>query len=263
MQVGVTQIIVPDLSMHEFFRQAAETGYEVVEIMMRPQGDLTPQSDAAQLANIVAEAKAAGVEIVSMTHSHCSGNLLDEGDSQQRSIADTIVGLRAAAAMGIDCTLHCLGGLRSDLYYVDAYRNAVEALKVIAVTAEELGVTLAIEFVWSGFLFSPLEMRNFLDEIGSDRIGFYFDPGNMAVFQYPHHWLRALGQHTKMVHVKDWRGRALDGSWPALLEGEVDFPLMNAELRAIGYDGPMISEVPPSVAPLAKTAESIRKIIKM
>ena len=66
-----------------------------------------------------------------------------------------------------------------------------------------------------------------------------------------------------MVHLKDWRGRALDGGWPALQEGEVDYSAVNRELRAIGYDGPMISEVPPDVASFAETAASIRQIIAM
>jgi hypothetical protein len=35
------------------------------------------------------------------------------------------------------------------------------------------------------------------------------------------------------------------------------------ELRAAGYDGPIISEVGPSTASLEETAESIRKIVGM
>jgi hypothetical protein len=39
---------------------------------------------------------------------------------------------------------------------------------------------------------------------------------------------------------------------------------MNRELRsAASYDGPMISEVPPKVAPIDATARAIRKIIAM
>ncbi|MEZ4621441.1 MAG: TIM barrel protein [Caldilineaceae bacterium] len=125
-------------------------------------------------------------------------------DEHQRNKA----GLQIAAGLGIGCTLHTLGRLRPDLYYDDAYRNGVRSLQAIAETAEALGVALAVEFVWNGFLFSPLEMRHFLDEVGSPQIGFYFDPGNMAVFQYPHHWVCIVGDHIKMVHLKDWQGRA-------------------------------------------------------
>ena len=263
MQVGISQLIARDLPLTEFLQQASENGYEVVELCLQQEGGLTPQSTSAQLAQIVKSATAHNLALVSMTHSHCTGNLLDSGEAQQTSIAETKAGLQIAADLGIDCTLHTLGRLRPDLYYDEAYRNGVRSLQAIAETAEELNIALAVEFVWNGFLFSPLEMKHFLDEVGSPQIGFYFDPGNMAVFQYPPHWVRIVGEHIKMVHLKDWQGRALNGSWPALLEGEVDYAAMNRELRAIGYDGPMISEVPADVASFAETAAAIHKIIQM
>jgi hexulose-6-phosphate isomerase len=218
---------------------------------------------SGELQAVADSVRAAGLEPVSMTHSHTTGNVLESGDSQRTAIDETRRGLEVAAAMGIGCTLHTLGRLNPDLYYDDAYQNGINSLREIAKTAERVGVTLAVEFVWNGFLFSPLEMRRFLDEIDSERIGFYFDPGNMAVFHFPHHWVRIVGPHLKMVHLKDWKGSALDGGWPPLLEGNVDYAAMNRELRALGYDGPMISEVPPSDAPIEVTAASIRKIIAM
>jgi hexulose-6-phosphate isomerase len=263
MKIGISQLILGNVSMEEFYKQAAAAGYEVVELRMSKEGELTPGIDADGIHRIVGQAKAAGVEIVSMTHGHCTGNLLDSGEAQERSIGETVRGLEVAASLGAHCTLHTLGGLRPDLYYHEAYDNAIMSLKAIAPTAEKLGVTLAVEFVWNGFLFSPVEMNRLLDTVGSDRIGFYFDPGNMAVFQYPHHWVRALGAHTKMVHLKDWQGRALKGGWTPLLEGEVDFAAVMRELRATGYDGPLISEVSPSLASLEATAEAARKIIAM
>lgn len=263
MQIGVSQLIAGDLPLADFFQQAAQAGYEVAELCLRRQGELTLATSPDQLAQIRTLAQATGIKLVSLTHSHCTGNLLDSGAAQQASISETEAGLRVAAALGIPCTLHTLGALRADLYYDDAYRNAVQALRQIAQTAEQLQVTLAVEFVWNGFLFSPLEMKHFLDEIGSPFIGFYFDPGNMVVFQYPHHWVRITGPHLKMVHLKDWQGRALNGGWTPLLAGAVDYRAMNRELRALGYDGPMISEVPADLASWTDTANAIRQIIQL
>lgn len=263
MQVGITHITAAEIPLAEFFQQSAAAGYEVVELCLRKQGELTLDSTPDQLMQIVTQAAEHKLEIVSLTHSHCTGNLLDSGEAQETSIRQTEAGLRQAAAMGVGCTLHTLGSLRPDLYYDDAYRNAVQSLQRIAETAEALNVALAVEFVWNGFLFSPLEMKHFLDEVASPWIGFYFDPGNMAVFQYPHQWVRIVGKHIKMVHLKDWKGRALNGGWTPLLAGEVDYTAMNRELRAIGYNGPMISEVPPNLASFADTADAIRQIIQM
>lgn len=263
MQVGITQIILPNLSFSEFAQQSAAAGYEVVELCMKKEGELTLETSKSALEDLAATVRSAGVEPVSMAHLQCTGNLLDSGDAQKISIEQTCKGLEAAATMGIGCTLHTLGRFSHDLYYDDAYANGVNSLKEIAKTAESLNVKLAVEQVWNGFLFSPLEMRRFLDEVGSDHIGFYFDPGNMAVFHFPHHWVKITGKHVKMVHLKDWQGNALNGGWTPLLEGGVDFTAVNKELRAIGYDGPMISEVSPVQASLADTAAAIRKIIAM
>jgi len=263
MRIGISQLIMGKTGCEDFFKQSAAAGYEVVEICMREEGEVTLEMTDDDARRIVEQARAAGVEIVSMTHSHCTGNLLASGAAQQTSIEETIGGLKRAASMDIHYTLHVLGRMTPDLFYADAYDNAVASLKAIAPHAEKHDVALAIEFVWNGFLFSPLEMRNLIDTVGSDHIGFYFDPGNMAVFQYPEHWVRALGKRTKMVHLKDWQGHALNGDWTPLLEGEVDFPAVMAELRAIGYDGPLISEVPPKLAPLDATAKTARKLLGM
>ena len=198
-----------------------------------------------------------------MCHSHCTGNLLDSGDNRKRSVDQTVAGLQTAAALNVACTLHTLGTLRADLYYDDAYANAVTSLKEIAVTAQELKISVAVEFVWNGFLFSPMEMRNFLDEIDSPFIGFYFDPGNMAVFNFPQHWVRITAPHIKMVHLKDWRGGALNGEWTALLDGDVDFPAIMQELRAARYDGPLISEVSLGDASPQATVDAIRRIMAL
>ena len=242
---------------------AADAGYETAELAMMQQGDLTVDTNDQTLRGFADHAGQVGIELVSMCHLQCTGNLLDAGAARDESLQQTVTGLRAAHTMGITNTLHTLGRLSADLYYDDAYRNGVESLQQLAPVCEELGVDIALEFVWNGFLFSPLEYRRFIEDVGSPRIGFYHDPGNMVVFQHPNHWVRILGEHVKMVHLKDWKGGPLNGEWTALLEGEIDFASHNRELSAIGYDGPLISEVETSLAPIEATAKAIEKIITM
>jgi len=263
MKVGISHLIDGGKKLETFFKESADAGYEVVELCIRREGELTPKTNFGTLKNIRKSAEDLGLTIDSVTHSHCTGNLLAGGEAQQRSIEETRIGLQVASELGAYCTLHTLGSLSPKLYYDVAYNNGVEALKALAPTAEKLNVAIAVEFVWNGFLFSPLETRNFLHEVGSDDVGFYFDPGNMAVFQYPHHWVHVLGSLIKMVHMKDWKGHALNGTWTPLLEGTIDFPAVMCELVACGYNGPLISEVDTGLAPIKATAEAIRNIIKM
>ena len=266
MQIAVSELVAKTPhQMHEFLAEAKTAGFEGVEMSLRP-GSANPfnyQSSDADLKAFKKTAADLGLDIGSITISTDGGNLLDTGAEAQKSIDQTVWGLECAAKLGATVALHTLGRFHADLYYEDAYQNAINSLKKIAKTAEKLQVALAVEFVWSGFLFSPLEMRHFLEAVGSPQVGFYFDPGNMAVFQFPQHWVRALGAWTKRVHLKDWKGKALNGSWTALTEGEVNFPVVMRELRAAGYQGPLVSEVSANLAPWAETANTMRKIAAM
>jgi len=260
---GVSKLIMPSTPMADFFKQAAEAGYQTVELVIGKKGELTVSVTPDGISNIKSLSAEYNLPIVSATHSHCTGNLLDSGDAQKTSVDETIKGLEIAKALGAKCTLHTMGRMNEDLYYDKAYENAIASLKMIAPEARRLGVKFAVEFVWSGFLFSPLEMKRFLDEVNDDYIGFYFDPGNMAVFQFPQHWARIVGKHIFMVHLKDWQGNALNGGWPALLKGDVNFAKVMEELRKIGYDDALISEVGPSVATLEETSKAIDEIMRM
>ncbi len=265
MKISLSQLITGSMPIPELLEQARNCAYDEVELALRP-GDENPfnyRTSDAQLAEFRKLAEQGQTPITSLTIGAKSGNLLADGTAQSDGIAESIYGLECAAKLGAKVCLHTLGRLSPELYYEDAYQNAISALKKLVPVVEKLNVGFAVEFIWNGFLFSPLEMRNFLDSVGSPLVGFYFDPGNMAVFQYPQHWVRALGKRILHVHLKDWKGGALNGQWTALLEGEVNFPVVMKELRAAGYQGPLVSEVAQNLASFADTAKAMRKIAAM
>ena len=264
MKIAVSQLVGGGVPMLEFADKAKAAGYDGVELLLHADiKELNYDTSAEDVDGVRKVFEECGLEIFSVAACGKSGNMLDSGEPARDAIAQVEFGLETTARLGAKVMLHTLGRLSPELYYEDAYNNAVANLKVIAKKAEALGVTFAIEFVWNGFLFSPLEMRALLEDVGSERVGFYFDPGNMAVFRYPQHWVRALGKHTKHVHLKDWTGGALNGKWTPLLEGSVDFPTVIRELRAAGYSGPLVSEVPSSLAPWEETAKTMRRIAAM
>ena len=264
MKIAVSQLIASTMPMLEFADKAKAAGFDGAELLLSAANKGlnydTTDADIAGIRQIFAERS---LELFSVSVSGKSGNLLDCGEPANDAIGQAVFGLETASKLGAKLILHTLGRLSPELYYEDAYNNAVANLKTVAKSAERLGITLAVEFIWNGFLFSPLEMRGLLEAVGSDRIGFYFDPGNMAVFQFPQHWVRALGKHTKHVHLKDWKGGALKGEWTALLQGAIDFPTVMRELRAAGYAGPLVSEVSPALASWEDTAKAMRQIAEM
>ncbi len=75
--------------------------------------------------------------VVSLVHWQCTGNLLSSGSSQRISIEQTCEGLEIDGKVGAKCTLHTLGAMTPELYYDEAYENAVCSLKEIAAAAEK------------------------------------------------------------------------------------------------------------------------------
>jgi len=261
VKLGMTQIVT-NTPAKEFIQLASELGYDCVELgLSQKAGFLNAESTAKEIAEIKDLADRLGIEIISTCIGGGTGNLLASDDQQERGVAEAIKALHVSAKLGAKTMLHTLGRLSPDLYYEDAYNNAIDSLTQIAPHAEESGCILAVEFVWNGFLFSPLEMRSLIDAVESDFIGFYFDPGNMAVFQYPQHWVRALGHRIKMVHFKDWQGGPLDGGWPKLLAGKVDFEIVLDELKKTGYDPVFIHEVDAGTDSFESSLDRMRQIV--
>ena len=127
-----------------------------------------------------------------------------------------------------------------------ALERAREGLSQLAQVAEERGIDIGVENVWNKMLQTPTEMRDFIDSIGSERVGSYFDVANPLAVGYPEDWIRVLGKRIKRVHFKDYR-RAIgtvDG-FVGLLNGDVNFPEVVAALHEIGYDGFCTGEILP------------------
>jgi L-ribulose-5-phosphate 3-epimerase len=144
--------------------------------------------------------------------------------------------------------------------YDAAYERAAEFLIALAPTAERAGVDLAIENVWNKFLLSPLEMRRLVDEVGSPRIGVYFDVGNILNVGYPEQWLAILGGRVRRVHLKDFRREP-----PGFVDiggGDVDWPAVGVALRDAGYDGTLTAEVAPTPAERADLARYAARIAR-
>jgi L-ribulose-5-phosphate 3-epimerase len=262
MKIGMTQCAMWGKPVDEFLASAAKAGFDCVELMVGTPNDLPLAATPEQIKTLQDKVKANNLTLNSLAI-FPEGNILAGGPAGKAAIDSAVKGLHTAKALGVKMVLMTAGRVPADLFYEDAYNHGIAAFKELAKTAEALDIDIAIEFVWTGFLFSPLEFRNFLNAIGSPKIGFYFDPGNMIVFQQPTHWVRALKNHIKGVHFKDWQGGPLDGKWTGLLEGKVDYPGVMRELKASSFKGTFISEVDPALQDLSKTVEAARKVAAM
>jgi L-ribulose-5-phosphate 3-epimerase len=265
MKVGLSCIITPaQWSFEETLKNAKAAGYEALELVIRDSGEITLETPEAELTRMARQAMDEGIEVASVCPmiTKAPKDVMTNDAAVREQSLDTIKRcLTISKALGADTMLLTLGALTPKLFYNEAYANSLQALQKLAPFAEELGINVAVEYVWNKFLLSPMEFARFCDEVASPRVGLFFDTGNMTIFGYPEHWVRICGKHLMKVHFKDFKRQGYE--WTPLLEGDVDFPAVMAELRKIGYDDAILSEVDPGTASLEATAQAIRKILAM
>lgn len=134
--------------------------------------------------------------------------------------------------------------------YRDAYVRSQAAVKQLFGEVEKTGVKIAFENVWNNFLLSPLECARYVDEIGHPMFAWYFDVGNVVRYGWPEHWIEVLDKRIVKLDVKEYsRKKQFDegtrkGFDVEFLEGDCNWPAVNAALRKIGYTGWASAEVP-------------------
>ncbi len=245
-------------SANEAMALAKKAGFDGIELDISEAGEFT--LDSSDQAWLSAKDKAAGhgLALPSLATGMFWQYSLTADDPAQRATALRIARrmLEAAKLIGADTVLIVPGAVGVDFVpgfvavpYDVAYDRALEAFNLLKKDAESLQVHIGIENVWNKFLLSPLEMRDFIDQLNSPYIGAYFDVGNTVAWGYPQHWITILGERIRKVHFKDYR-RSANGlaGFVDLLSGDVDWPAVMSAFKTIGYDGWVTSEILPPYA---------------
>jgi hexulose-6-phosphate isomerase len=178
--------------------------------------------------------------------------------------------LRDGKRYGASSILLVPGVVNADVSYADAYARSQAEIRKALPLAEELGVKIAIENVWNGFLLSPLEAARYVDEFSNKAVAWHFDVGNILNFGWPEQWIRILGPRIQQLHVKEFSRKKRDeqGLWKGfdvkLLEGDDNWPAVMKAVDDIGYKGWAITEQGGGDSPegLKDLADRLAKIIQ-
>ena len=227
------------LTLKERFAMVREAGFAGVEV-----------ASAMDQAEVLAARDAAGLEIPSVVIStHWAKPLTSVAPSDRQIGLDGLLqGLKDAKAYGAKSVLLVPGVVNKDVSYAEAYARSTAEIKKAVPLAESLGVAIAIENVWNGFLLSPIEAAAYVDSFKSPLVRWHFDVGNVINFGWPQHWIEILGSRIAAIHVKEYSRKLRDEKGPyagfrtELLTGDNNWPAVMAALDATNYSGWFIAE---------------------
>ena len=273
MKKGISVWSMPaEWDFEKIFSEASAAGFEGVEIALGSTG-LSMESTDEEILLIKAIADKNGIKIFSVAttmlfdYPLTSNNpeIREKGRAVVRKMIDIASLVGAESVLVVPGVVSC--AWRPDLGvtpYDVAYIRALDNVRIVSSYAEEKGITIGIENVWNRFLLSPLEMRDFIDKVGSDYVKAYFDIGNVVIYAYPQHWIKTLGKRIKRVHIKGFVLHGFDSfEWCSLLKSGIDWKAVMDELNATGYNGWVTAELGPDERGLSGITEDMDKILAL
>ena len=240
-----------EVGFREMFDDYAAAGFQGVELCFEQEGasahSLSLSTTDEELYRIRADADAAGIRITSICAALLGGSLGCENKERNEWGKNAIRRqLQMAKILGCRSILVYPSGFSAEYSLDNAYKRALQSFRELKDEIDAQDVLVALENADQFFL-SPYDYAKFIDDIGSDKVGAYLDFANIQIFQYPYseHWLDILGKRVVSVHIKDYKPLGLGlGVFVPLLAGEVPYRRIMPMLRKIGYDGPLVAELP-------------------
>ncbi|MCD6408562.1 sugar phosphate isomerase/epimerase [bacterium] len=163
----------------ECIEKAKEYEFEGVEINFdgRIEIDCSPDT----LKEIKKRIKENNLKVVSVYSRHQWKTPISSEDKEKREKGKKLLERLVEIAEFLECNsvLTIPGMVDNSLLsddieivsYDSVYKRAKEIIYEVSIFAKEKGVTLSIENVPNKFLLSPLEMKNFIEEIGTEAVG--------------------------------------------------------------------------------------------
>ena len=230
------------ISLLEKFELLKRLGFDGVEL------DSPNDLDTAE---VLAARDRSGLPIHGVVDSVHWRQTLGDPDPAVRAegLAGLTTALRDAHAYGASTVLLVPAVVNAGISYADAYTRSQAEIRKAIPLAEELGVQIAFENVWNGFLLSPLEAARYVDEFESQVVGWYFDVGNVVNFGWPEHWIEVLGPRILKLDIKEYSREKRNEEGPyagfrvPLGEGDCNWPRVLEALAEVGYEGWATAEI--------------------
>ncbi len=260
MKIGFHSGAFFDYQLTEVIPRLAGMGYQGIELnaqgFQMAEAHVTPQTSAAERAEIRNLAHDHGMDISAISAHHFESTCLVDPDPRERQRhVDYVKGcidLAADVGTGFVHILagHVPEGVSRDRAYADLLENMALCIRY----AEERDVALGLEAVVGSIVNTIPRLKMLLSDLGEDKLYVNYDPTHFFVVdEDPAEGVKEVGSRILHVHVKDAKKIPAGYEFPPLPEGAmrlttefeylrlgkglIDFGALLGGLREIGYDG--------------------------
>lgn len=229
-------MIKEDLSLLDKFKLVKDLGFQGIEFN---------SPVAHSIKDLLAAQNATGIAIPAVVNKdHWNKPLSDPDPAVRQFIIDSVgKSLQDVKELGGDTVLVVPGVVNDKVSYELAYKNALASVRKLIPHVEKTGMKIGLENVWNNFILSPIEAKQFIDDIDHPLIGWYFDIGNVLRYGWPEHWIEVLNKRIVKLHAKEFSRKKMndEGLWKGFdvpfLEGDVDWTKVMQSLREVNYKG--------------------------
>jgi sugar phosphate isomerase/epimerase len=253
MRLGIFAKTFSETDPHAVFAQVKAAGFATAQYNMACSGlpsmpDEIPPRVATAVAN-AAKDNSVSLCAVSGTYNMAHPDPAVRADGLRR--LEVIAA--ACAAMGIDLITLCTGTRDPDDQWrghpanasFEAWRDLRTEMEKAITIAERHELRLGIEPELANIVDSAAKARRLLDEIGSPFLAIVLDPANLFEQASLSDQRRIvaeaidlLADRIVMGHAKD---RTATGAFATAGQGVLDYPHYIARLRAVDFDGDLVT----------------------
>jgi len=223
LDIGIVTNGFPQFTSIELARLFVETGFRQIQLFFvqkdfpvwvyngRP--DMS-KLDPGRASSTISNYRKAGLEVLSLA---VYTNLLEpDGEEREQNISYFGKMMSIAAENGVPMLATECGfipgrrGLVRETFEED-WKRFIDSFQQLAELAEKHDVTVALEPCFHDIVNSAKRARDFVDQVGSDRIRIQIDPGNLVTVNTEEEMFANLADVTVALHGKDRKVNAAVG----------------------------------------------------
>lgn len=250
------------LNYKDLARYSKETGFDGVDLTVRPQGHVLPENVARDLPLAVNELRSAGLSVPMITTG------LTDPKAPEASATLT-------AASQLKVPFWKIGYFRytNPLNVDAAIATTQSALTLFAALSRQHNITAGFHNHSGNYVGAPIwDTRQMIATLDPASIGYYFDPAHATAEGGLWTWNASLEialPRLKMMAVKDFYWVKEKGKWTTrwcpLGEGMVDWPKVFARLAKARWSGPLSLHVeyqtPDELKSVATDFATLKKLV--